>query len=430
MNRVDAGLVEAGNQLASRSADGRLLDETFAAAEQDRLWSLRAIVPEPNDWRTRLPAGYWDLLARYQVAGRDRPETPSTASDQEIALLRQQLEQMEASAAGDGHSRDREEEHDGPDSQLVRIRSLLDSSSVLFSFHIGKSNGWLWAADHDSVSIYRIADVSKLQTDAAALTKAVQNSDPNARGLGRQLYQNLFGAVARSYLLHRRWLLELDGPLFDVPFPALVADDEYLGTRAALETIPSAIMLRRREPFPDGAFLGVGDPIYNGADARDRGDHRALRRALPRLPGTAPELAACAREWGSKAQLLTGEHATAQEVEAALSSNPAVVHFATHVIAGPGDYSSGLIALSLDHGGSVGLLGPTEIVAHPVKAQLVVLNGCHSAQGQGALPRCWPDGSDPGMDGGWRQSRPRNSLGHSRRRRSGHYGGFLSRFTV
>ena len=167
--------------------------------------------------------------------------------------------------------------------------------------------------------------------------------------------------------------------------PLLLAGNEYLGARAALEIIPSATMLKRREPFQPGGFLGIGAPNYHGAAIRYHGDRARVGTALPRLPATAPELDACAREWGSKSKLLTGEHATAPEVETALRSNPAVVHFATHVIAGPGNYSSGLIALSLDSGGSVGLLGPTEIVAHPVKAQLVVLNGCHSAQGQ-ALP--------------------------------------------
>ena len=105
-------------------------------------------------------------------------------------------------------------------------RNVLDRSSVLFSFHIGKSSGWLWAADRQNVSIYRIADFSTLKADAAALTQAVRKGDPGARGSGQKLYQKLFGGVANSYLSHPRWLLELDGPLFDVPFPAAAARRE------------------------------------------------------------------------------------------------------------------------------------------------------------------------------------------------------------
>jgi CHAT domain-containing protein len=87
--------------------------------------------------------------------------------------------------------------------------------------------------------------------------------------------------------------------------------------------------------------------------------------------------------WGpAKTRLLTGSDAAVGKVEAALRSNPSIVHFATHVITGSGEYASGMIALSLEPSGAVGLLGPREIVAHPVTAALVVLNGCHSGKGE------------------------------------------------
>jgi CHAT domain-containing protein len=62
-----------------------------------------------------------------------------------------------------------------------------------------------------------------------------------------------------------------------------------------------------------------------------------------------------------------------------------VIHFATHVVTAPGDYSSGLIALSLDRTGAMGFIGPSEIAAYTLTPSLVVLNGCHSGQGE-ALP--------------------------------------------
>jgi CHAT domain-containing protein len=62
-----------------------------------------------------------------------------------------------------------------------------------------------------------------------------------------------------------------------------------------------------------------------------------------------------------------------------------VIHFATHVVTAPGDYASGLIALSLDRNGAMGFIGPAEIAAYTLSPSLVVLNGCHSGQGE-ALP--------------------------------------------
>ena len=67
-NRFFEGLVEAGNQLAKSTNDKAVLAETFDAAEQDRLWSLRALVPDVNDWRSHLPPNYWGLLGRFQSA--------------------------------------------------------------------------------------------------------------------------------------------------------------------------------------------------------------------------------------------------------------------------------------------------------------------------------------------------------------------------
>jgi CHAT domain-containing protein len=62
-----------------------------------------------------------------------------------------------------------------------------------------------------------------------------------------------------------------------------------------------------------------------------------------------------------------------------------VIHFATHILPGVQQNSSGLIALSLDQSGAIGLMGPAEIIARPVAASLVVLNACHSGQGD-AIP--------------------------------------------
>ncbi len=69
-------------------------------------------------------------------------------------------------------------------------------------------------------------------------------------------------------------------------------------------------------------------------------------------------------------------------VESAISSqSPAVIHFATHVLPAPGQFGSGLIALSLDAHGAMGLMGPNEIAALRIPGSLVVMNGCRSSQG-------------------------------------------------
>jgi CHAT domain-containing protein len=390
LNRIAAGLVDAGNRLAIDESDGTLLEETFEAAERDRNWSLRALIPEPNDWRTRLPGSYWDVLARYQSVERAILSQPSPELAIQASALRLSLQQTEAEANPNSPPG-----FGATESALTHIKNMLDADTILLSFHISKSNGWLWVVDRQRVSVYPVPSLDRLKSAVESFARAVRTGGTEATAQGSRLYTDVFGAVPAKDLAHKRWLLELDGPLFDLPFGALVVGERaqnepiYLIERAALQSIPGALLFERPAPAGNGGFLGIGDPIYNAADTRYLGERGKISDrgkqaiTLARVGGTAEELQACARLWDpASTRLLTGTGASLENVRAALRSNPSVVHFATHVLTAPGDYASGLIALSLDRAGAMGLLGPTEIVAHPLTAGLVVMNGCHSAQGE------------------------------------------------
>lgn len=389
LTRVAAGLVAAGNRLAQQNSDAALSRETFDAAEQDRLWSLRALIPVPNDWRTRLPDTYWDLLARYQTIERTLLANPSSPLAGQASALQSELQHIQAAAARASNSRT-----DG-ESALAHASRVLDADSVLLSFYITQSGGWLWAVDRHGVDVYPTPRLETLKAAVTEFAHAARNGDADAVELGRDLYKLLFGSVSPRFLSHQKWLLELDGPLFDLPFAALVVGNTdrkgknepiFLFESKILQAIPGALMLEPRTAFGSGPFLGVGDPIYSPADSRYQGDRARHEIVLPRLPATAVELEACSRAWNpAHAHLLTGTNAGLTTVREALQSNPSVIHFATHIVTAPGDHSSGLIALSLDRTGAMGFIGPAEIAAYTLTPSLVVLNGCHSSQGE-ALP--------------------------------------------
>lgn len=69
-------------------------------------------------------------------------------------------------------------------------------------------------------------------------------------------------------------------------------------------------------------------------------------------------------------------------MDLALTASPAIIHFATHVVTAPGEFGSGLIVLGLDARGTIGLMGPKDIAARRIGGSLVVMDGCHSAQGE------------------------------------------------
>lgn len=396
VSRIFEGLVEAGNRLALSTGEESVLEETFDAAEQDRLWSLRSLVPDASDWRARLPAGYWELLPRFQAAERelladqagaqgDRSALEKRAADLELAL-----QQQEAAAGADtGPAAD--------DAPAGHVRAILDADSVLFSFSVSKTGSWLWAVEKRGISVYALPPADEIAREVADFNSALRDgNDATAQGLA--LYRSLFGGVPAAILRHRRWLLEPDGPLHELPFAALPAEagpaagrkPEFLIERAALQSVPGALLLEKGALRAGGVFVGVGDPVFNAADSRYRaGAGREGRKAeivLPRLPNTAAEVDACSGAWGSDARvLLTGAGAGLENVEEALNQSPAVIHFATHVVTAPDEYGSGLIALGLDGRGAMGLLGPKDIAARRIPGSLVVMNGCHSAQGK-ALP--------------------------------------------
>ncbi len=328
INGIFRGLVAAGNRLSAETHDKALLSETFDAAEQDRLWSLRSLIgPEP---------------------------APSPIGE----------------------------------SPLQHARSALDSESVLLSFSISENSAWLWAVDRRRVAVYALPPPEQLREEIADFTGALRHGgDSTAPGL--RLYKSLFGAVPSATLAHKRWLLELDGPLHDLPFAALPVEQPstFLIERVALQSIPGALLLQRSDSHDrrnTGTFLGVGDPVFNMADPRYRAiaGRKPSRAALPRLPNTAAELEACSRAWGSEStRLLTGSAAGVKPVELAMSESPAIIHFATHMVSSPSEFGSGLIALGIDGNGTMELLGPTDILARRVDGSLIVMNGCHSAQG-------------------------------------------------
>jgi CHAT domain-containing protein/tetratricopeptide (TPR) repeat protein len=397
VNRIFEGLVDAGNQIASASGDKAVLAETFDAAEQDRLWSLRALIPEANDWRSHLPSGYWELLTRFQLAERSLLEHPSPAVERQSAELQIELQQAEASAHEAAQS-----PNEGLPSR--HIREVLDESSVLFSFSITDRSSWLWVVDNRQMSVYALPPRTQIQQEVAAFMRAMQQG-ADLSPTGERLYQSLFDKVPASAFTRKRWLLEPDGPLYDLPFAALPVPDRstvagtrpaFLIERVALQSIPGALLIENGIIQRQGAFVGIGDPVFNRADARYRGTSvetgRAAPMALPRLPNTSVEVEACSHAWSpTSPQLLTGSAASIGRVEQALASSPAVVHFATHVVKASGQFGSGLIALSLDDHAAIGLMGPADIAAHRLGGALVVMNGCHSGQGE-TLPGSGPMG--------------------------------------
>jgi tetratricopeptide (TPR) repeat protein len=411
IQEVQSALVEAGNRLYFSTHRRALAQETFESAEANRTASLRALLAEPRDWRSHLPAVYWETLRKLESAEVEllrSPAAPSGPEGESVRRLQGELIQWESRAASNT-------DVDLPN-LLEHTRRSLSPDAVFLAFHLASPDSYLWAVSRESFALYRLPPRPLTGALVADFTKAVRQGSGQAQADGSRIFSMLFGQLDPAFRRKPRWLLALDAQLFDLPFAALTEETRggpvFLAELHSLQITSGAAMLspaglHRR--FFDGRFVGVADPVYNMADARWKGTQPAsfLRfsfftaRAgdsmagddlhLARLAGSAREVAACAAAWnGSQTPaLLEGAEASRQRLQAAIEKHPAVLHFATHVLHSSADSGrdagSALSVLSLTHAGQHEVLSPVEIATWNLDGALVSLSGCSSGSAD-ALP--------------------------------------------
>jgi CHAT domain-containing protein len=403
LDEIYASFVETAALVALDEGQPNLAREAFEAAEENRSASLRALLAEPEDWRARLPAAYWQALARTHAAEAAVLRSDNPGARSQLNHMRAALLEMEYKARS---NRPLEPRH-----FVRKAQDNLDAGTALFGFHLGEAASFLWAVTDTDFRLYRLPPAAWISARTMDFERAISNGDPTAVELGDELYRSLFGGVAPHILLKPRWLLALDTQLFRLPFAALVTGTAggrpaYLVERHAVQIIPGILGWKRPDAAVrlqrfSGRFIGVGDSIYNRADPRWRElrGASAITAGLPRLVASRREIESCSRAWNAATSplLLTGSDAVKAGIRKALAADSAVVHFAVHVIqatAGPG---SGLIHLVVSPSGPAGseLLSPVEISAWRINGGLIVVNGCSSgaapdvAAGSGPRGRSW-----------------------------------------
>jgi CHAT domain-containing protein/tetratricopeptide (TPR) repeat protein len=401
LQELYAGFIQAASGLYLATRQASLLRESFEAAEENRAASLRALVTAGDDWRRGLPEEYDQVLARLRAVEVSLLREDSPAARSEAQRLRYALMQMEAKAGLDfGYDPGGRD-----DSRLLeRTVQALDPSEALLSFHLGEPDSWVWAVTREGIELHRLSGRSRIAMQMQQFREAVKSASAEAAELGKALYDSLFGALGKGTKSKPHWSLALDDVLFQAPIAAMVVErgpdrPVYLAERHSVRLVPSAHLIADRLGAacePDrahrcGAFVGVGDPVYNTADPRWKHSlgqaDRDSALQLPRLAGSGQEIRSCAKAWDPGAQpvLLEGLGATRAALSKALEAAPPVLHLATHVVSRRRGPAEGMLALSLLPGGEPEFLSPTDIATWRVKVGLVVLSGCNSGLGE-ALP--------------------------------------------
>jgi len=396
--------VEAGNRLYFVTHVESLIRETFEAAEENRASSLRALLPQESDWRRRLPPHYYELLAKLQAAHAAQMYAGNSQASAALQQLRSEMQQIEASAGAAASNR--------RNGAMDQAQKMLNDRSVLFSFQLGEKGSWMWAVTKDGISLHALPPQVELKNKVAAFQRELGSFGKTPPASGGELYRDLFGSVAPEILARERWLLVLDGTLFDLPFPALTtAEGKFLIEDHSLQIAPGALMLKSGGfgAASQGGFLAVGDPIYNRADPRAREYTqwkwpslltRASYRQSPsfaRLWGTAKEIEVSARTWNAPATtILTGREVSPENFWDKTLTKPDIIHIATHILEENEKPQTGWIAFSQGKDGQIQYVTPEDILANSITARLVVLSGCssgkaevHPATGLMGLTRAW-----------------------------------------
>lgn len=393
--------IEGAAEQALSSGSRRWLEQSLAAVEQNRGVSLRKTLSFFETWRTHLQPEYWEVQARLRAESL-RLMRSGRAHSSLSAQLSLQLAEMESESKL--KIPENISEKNGAGNSLIHFQEGLSEWEVLLVFHLGKQASYLWVITRESASLHRLPAAQRLREEIEAFRDAVRRNTADVASLGSALYVQLFGDIGEP-AARKTWLLSADDALFDLPFAALVTERngdrvKYLVEEHALELVPGALFGHGEQtPREGGWFLGVGDPVYNAADARlprrVESGWRALFSLwtghaavdpLERLAGSGAEVEASARSWISgtarPAVVLRGVEARRAAFLELAGRGPSVIHLATHVLTPAQSRDDAEIAFGAGADGTPEFLATPEVASLHVPGALVVLSGCETGAGR------------------------------------------------
>lgn len=266
------------------------------------------------------------------------------------------------------------------------VSPRLAADEVLLEYLVADSTTLVFAVTRDTIAV---VDLDIGHQELATLVDFARGTltgprRPAARQVWRsalrRLYHTLIAPVEVAGLLQdkRVLLIAPHAELHYLPFAALLRrgeTDQFLIERYDVAYVPSAsvwarLAARRTDPAP-----GV----------------LALAPRVGVLPGSRAEVAAIARVYGDRAQVLLGPGATERALREA-AGRSGIVHLATYGVLNKHNPLFSFVELAGD-GADDGRLEVQEVFGLRLNARLVVLSACQTALASGALSDV-PPGDD------------------------------------
>jgi CHAT domain-containing protein len=391
VDRVFRDYAALAAELALRRHDDRLAMQALSVLSENRAASLREQLALAFQHELRFPPRYYRLVSELQQAQAQATLGKDQHMRTKVAHIRLELAAIEnhiglaVENAGWNPSEDLSADY------VKKIQETLTKDDLLLSFSLGRAKSFLWAVTAERVTLFQLPPESDISRQARAFSESVRGGNGSS---GQQLAQAIFGQLDPVTLRKANWLIVADSALLDcVPFAALPlpgpsGKHRPLVLDHTLRLVPSErLLLSHVRATPKDEFVGIGDPVYNIADARWLPPHLNGETQIPivlsRLVGSNDEIRRAAEATGlSNAVILTGRMATRAALARVLSKRPKIIHFAVHVVSTSEHPGEAALALSLTAGNLPELLTSEAVAAYRLPGSLIVLSGCSSEQGQ------------------------------------------------
>lgn len=390
LQNLFADFARIAAETSLRRNDRALAAEALEVLAANRAANLREQLAATFGRKMQLPPEYFEILSRLQQVQAQVILGGNTKEDRDrLQIIRNNLQDLEDNIGLSNRLLRPYNEKNSLKNSLRDIQVRLGQQEVLLSFCLGEEKSFLWSVTRTGFNLYELAKRSEIE-EAAKLFAEDVRLGRDARESGQKLSRNLFSQLPPRIRKKPEWLVVGDGGLLDrVPFSAL----PEIESGHSLRFLPSELLLLAPNKSQSSArFVGIADPIYNLADPRRSTpllpvDARRPRMepqvALARLAGSRREILSAAKWSGfASPELLTGAEANGERIGAALAKNPAIIHFAVHIVSPAGQPENAALALSLTKDDIPELLTPEIIATYRLPGSLVVLSGCASEQGK------------------------------------------------
>jgi CHAT domain-containing protein len=269
----------------------------------------------------------------------------------------------------------------------VQLSMLVpDSSTILLEYVVTKTAVHLFAIargpDADPVvKTFTLGTADGLAATVEQFRAQLAARDLGYRATAKSLYAKLVGPAAPLLAARKRIVIAPDGPLWNLPFQALMAPDgKHLLEQAAVFYVPSLTAayemhnLKRGKSADagegEGALLAFGGPV-------------AQPGGLPPLPESIREVRQIGALYDGKAsEILIGERGQKDTWKAA-APGFRILHLATHGVLNANNPLYSYLVMSAPPGAKdESVLTAREILALDLHSDLAVLSACETARGR------------------------------------------------